>query len=70
MIDELGDPLIHLVRNAIDHGLESADALGNRPASRKREPLSSKRPIAETVCFISIRDDGAGISVERVSVNS
>ena len=37
MIDELGDPLVHLVRNAIDHGLEPANC-GCNAGNRQPEP--------------------------------
>ena len=47
MIDELGDPLIHLVRNSIDHGIESAE-LRAAAASPKRAPSAWKPPIAAT----------------------
>jgi two-component system chemotaxis sensor kinase CheA len=65
MIDELGDPLIHLVRNAVDHGLEPPD---------QRE--SAGKPRAGTVALaashrgnsvvITVGDDGRGIDCERV----
>jgi two-component system chemotaxis sensor kinase CheA len=65
MIDELGDPLIHLVRNAVDHGLEPPDV---------REALG--KPRAGTIALsashrgnsvvVSVVDDGRGIDCERV----
>ena len=65
MIDELGDPLIHLVRNAVDHGLE--------PPERRE---AAGKPRAGTVTLsashrgnsvvISVADDGRGIDCERV----
>ncbi len=43
MIDELGDPLVHLVRNAIDHGIESAEArAASRQAGLRRDPLGGR----------------------------
>jgi two-component system chemotaxis sensor kinase CheA len=65
ILDELGDPLVHLLRNAVDHGIES-------PAERRRR---GKRPEGEIVLAavrerasvaISIADDGRGIDRERV----
>ena len=65
ILDELGDPLVHLLRNAVDHGIES-------PAERRRH---GKRPEGEIVLAavrerasvaISIADDGRGIDRERV----
>jgi two-component system chemotaxis sensor kinase CheA len=65
MIDELGDPLVHLVRNSIDHGLESPDVR-----------LAQGKPEAGTILleashsgnniFIHVRDDGGGIDVARI----
>jgi len=65
ILDELGDPLVHLLRNAVDHGIES-------PAERRR---CRKRPEGEIVLAavrerasvaISIADDGRGIDREKV----
>jgi two-component system chemotaxis sensor kinase CheA len=65
ILDELGDPLVHLLRNAVDHGIES-------PAERRRR---GKRPEGEIVLAavrerasvaISIADDGRGIDREKV----
>jgi len=65
MIDALGDPLLHLVRNSIDHGIES-------PEIRR----DAKKPEAGTIVLeaahrgnnvlITVRDDGAGINVDRI----
>jgi two-component system chemotaxis sensor kinase CheA len=65
MIDELGDPLVHLVRNAIDHGIETAEirALAGKPEAGviRLEALHSGNNV-----LISIRDDGGGINVEKI----
>lgn len=65
MIDELGDPLVHLVRNAIDHGIESSDVrigIGKPETGVLRlEALHSGNSV-----FVKISDDGAGINVEKV----
>jgi two-component system chemotaxis sensor kinase CheA len=65
VIDEIGDPLVHLIRNALDHGIE-------RPAER----LAKGKPEEGTVTlrayhsgnhvFIELEDDGAGVNRERV----
>jgi two-component system chemotaxis sensor kinase CheA len=65
MIDELGDPMIHLVRNSIDHGIESP-----------QERQAHGKPQAGTILleashsgnnvFIHVRDDGRGIDVGRI----
>src|SRR5437773_2803149 len=65
ILDELGDPLLHLLRNAVDHGIES-------PAERRRR---GKQPEGEIVLAavrerasvaISVRDDGRGIDRQEV----
>lgn len=65
VIDEIGDPLVHLLRNAVDHGLEPAE-----------ERIKKRKPAAGTVMlrarhegnnvYIEVEDDGAGIDIEKV----
>ena len=65
VIDEIGDPLMHLLRNAADHGLESNE-----------ERVSKGKPEVGSIFLdayqdgnnvvIEVRDDGAGINVEKV----
>ncbi|MDU5111174.1 MAG: chemotaxis protein CheA [Clostridium sp.] len=65
VIDEIGEPLIHLLRNAADHGIESKE---ERIASGKN-PVGTIKLIAYqegTKALIKVVDDGAGINVERV----
>ena len=65
VIDEISDPLVHILRNAIDHGVESPE---DRIASGKDEigtvKLSARYEGNEIL--IVVEDDGAGISRERV----
>jgi two-component system chemotaxis sensor kinase CheA len=65
VIERLADPLIHLVRNSCDHGLEPAD---ERRAAGKPEAgkifLSARQQAGEVI--ITIKDDGRGIDKERV----
>ncbi len=61
----LADPLLHLVRNAIDHGLEAPDvrmAAGKTACGTLHLAI---RATADTV-QVSVRDDGAGIDAARV----
>lgn len=65
VIDEIGDPLIHLIRNSIDHGIESPE---DRMKAGKPEFGSvalRAYPDGNTV-VIEVEDDGAGINTERV----
>lgn len=65
VIERLADPLVHLVRNSIDHGLETPQ---DRLAAGKTEAgtvtLSARQAGGEVI--ISIKDDGRGINRERV----
>jgi two-component system chemotaxis sensor kinase CheA len=65
MLDEIGDPLVHLLRNALDHGIESPE---ERRAAGKPEKgtllLSAARERSRIV--IRVEEDGRGIQRERV----
>lgn len=63
MIEELSDPLIHLIRNAVDHGLESVE---DRRAMGKPEVATvhlSAQQVGDHI-LIQIKDDGRGIKPE------
>ncbi|KNZ70863.1 CheA signal transduction histidine kinase [Thermincola ferriacetica] len=65
VIDEIGDPLVHLLRNAVDHGIET-----------KEERIAADKPPVGRVILaarhegnhviIEVKDDGKGIDVEAV----
>jgi two-component system chemotaxis sensor kinase CheA len=65
ILDRLGDPLVHLVRNAVDHGLETPEqrALAGKPATGRI--LIDARRERDHV-RIAVIDDGRGIDLERV----
>ena len=65
MIDELGDPLVHLVRNAVDHGLEPPEA---REAAGKPRvgTVSLAASHRGNSVVITVSDDGRGIDREKV----
>ncbi|CAH2712923.1 Chemotaxis protein CheA [Neobacillus rhizosphaerae] len=65
VIDEIGDPLVHLLRNALDHGLESTE---ERLASKKPEEgkIFLKAYHGGNHVFIEVVDDGKGINREKV----
>ena len=65
MIDELGDPLVHLVRNSIDHGLEPPDVRVSRGKPETGTILLEASHSGNNVT-IRVRDDGGGIDVERI----
>jgi two-component system chemotaxis sensor kinase CheA len=69
VLDEIGDPVMHLLRNAIDHGIET-------PSERKK---SGKPPVAKLVLsaereraavVINVADDGRGIDAGKVLANA
>ena len=65
VVDEIGDPLMHLLRNSADHGLESAEVR----AKRGKPPVGSIYLDAYqdgNNVIIEVRDDGNGIDVEAV----
>jgi two-component system chemotaxis sensor kinase CheA len=65
VIDEIGDPLVHLLRNALDHGLETTE---ERLASNKPEEgrILLKAYHSGNHVFIEVGDDGKGINREKV----
>ncbi|WP_163101525.1 chemotaxis protein CheA [Peribacillus alkalitolerans] len=65
VIDEIGDPLVHLLRNAIDHGVEMPE---ERLKAGKNDEgtVILKAYHSGNHVFIEIEDDGSGISRERV----
>jgi len=66
MIDSLSDPLIHIIRNAIDHGLE-ADANERLSVGKKVEGTITLRAYHKSGSIvISVSDDGRGINKEKV----
>ncbi|PHM16956.1 MAG: chemotaxis protein CheA [Sulfuricurvum sp. PD_MW2] len=66
MIDSLSDPLIHIIRNAIDHGLE-ANAAERLSVGKKEEGNITLRAYHKSGSIvISVSDDGRGINKEKV----
>lgn len=65
VMEKIGDPLVHLVRNAIDHGLE---APAERVAAGKDEvgELSIRAYYQGGYIVIEVEDDGAGVDVQRL----
>lgn len=65
VIDEIGDPLVHLLRNAIDHGLEPAEE-----RTKKGKPpvgeVSLRAYHSGNHVLIEVSDDGAGIDRDKV----
>jgi two-component system, chemotaxis family, sensor kinase CheA len=65
IVDELAEPLVHLLRNAVDHGIEDSEA--RVAAGKKRSgriEVSARRERSSV--GIVVADDGAGVAADRV----
>jgi two-component system, chemotaxis family, sensor kinase CheA len=65
VIEEIGDPLLHLIRNALDHGIETPEkrlSVGKPAVARRR--LTARH--ADSFIMISLEDDGNGIDLDAV----
>ncbi|MDO6460901.1 chemotaxis protein CheA [Granulosicoccaceae sp. 1_MG-2023] len=65
VLEKIGDPLVHLVRNSLDHGIETPDV--------RREKGKPETGVLELCAYheggdiiIQVKDDGAGLSRERI----
>jgi chemotaxis protein histidine kinase CheA len=65
MIDKLGDPLVHMIRNSLDHGIE-------RPEERTKAGKPACGTLRLSACYdagsvlIELADDGGGIPLEKI----
>ncbi|MEK5231150.1 chemotaxis protein CheA [Lysinibacillus sp. FSL K6-0232] len=65
VIDEIGDPLVHLIRNSVDHGIENPTT--RRAKGKPEEGTVVLRAYhSGNYVFIEIEDDGAGINRDKV----
>ena len=65
VVDEIGDPLMHLLRNSADHGLESAEIRAQRGKPAVGSIFLDAYQDGNNV-VIEVRDDGNGIDIEAV----
>lgn len=65
MVELIGDPLVHLVRNSLDHGMEMPDARETAGKPRQGTIRLEAQQEGDQI-VISVLDDGAGIDPERV----
>ncbi len=65
VVEEIADPLMHMLRNSMDHGLEDADA-----RSRAGKPLQGRLMLSAYyeggTVVISVSDDGRGLNTEKL----
>ena len=69
VVDEIGDPLMHLLRNSADHGLESAEVRASRGKPEVGSIFLDAYQDGNNV-VIEVRDDGNGIDVEAVKAKA
>lgn len=65
VLDEIGDPIVHLLRNSVDHGIESPqDRCNHGKPERGRIKLYAEREREQI--RITVEDDGKGMNLERI----
>lgn len=65
IIEHISDPLMHLVRNAVDHGIEDGkERIDNGKTEKGKVTLSAKTEAGKV--WISVADDGAGLDREKI----
>ncbi len=69
VVDQIGDPLQHLLRNSADHGLENADVRAKRGKPEKGTICLNAFQEGNNV-IIEVSDDGNGIDTERVKAKA
>ncbi|MCL1860091.1 MAG: chemotaxis protein CheA [Proteobacteria bacterium] len=65
MIEDLSDPIIHLIRNAVDHGVESAEERRIAGKSEKADVRLEARQEGDHI-LILVADDGHGMNAEKL----
>lgn len=65
VIDEIGDPLVHLLRNSMDHGIETPEKR-KKLGKPEEGTIDLKAYHSGNHVYIEIKDDGAGINREKV----
>jgi two-component system chemotaxis sensor kinase CheA len=69
VIDEIGEPLLHLLRNAADHGIESSE----ERIAKGKNPIGTIKLIAYpegTKAIIKVEDDGKGLDVNKIKAKA
>ncbi|EIT85101.1 CheA signal transduction histidine kinase [Fictibacillus macauensis ZFHKF-1] len=66
VIDELGDSLVHLLRNSMDHGIELPH-IRQQQGKKEHGTISLKAYHSGNHVFIEIKDDGGGVRYDHVS---
>ena len=66
VLEAMKEPLIHLVRNAVDHGIEKPEARAQAGKPRRGRVAAAVQPLEGGRVEIRLEDDGRGIGLERV----
>ncbi|MFB4158296.1 chemotaxis protein CheW [Geomicrobium sp. JSM 1781026] len=69
IIDEIGDPLVHLLRNSIDHGIEHPETRREQ-GKREQGTIQLRAFHRGNSVYIEVSDDGAGINREKVKASA
>ncbi len=69
VVEQLGDPLVHLVRNAVDHGIEDAEARA-AAGKPKQGSISLEAFHRGDKIIIEVRDDGKGLDPEKLKAKA
>ena len=65
LVEEIGDPLVHLIRNSVDHGVEMPDVREEVGKPRKGN-IHLKASQDGNMIVITIQDDGKGLQIDRI----
>jgi two-component system chemotaxis sensor kinase CheA len=65
LVEALADPLVHLVRNSVDHGIEKPDVREERGKPRQGSVVLSASQEGDHI-LLTIKDDGAGMDAEKL----
>jgi len=69
VLDKIQDPLIHMLRNAVDHGIETPDEREKAGKSRKGNIILRASKLKDHV-LIEVSDDGRGLDAEKIRENA
>jgi two-component system chemotaxis sensor kinase CheA len=69
VVDEIGDPLTHLIRNALDHGIEMPEERAKAGKPRQGTVVLSANHEGNQI-VISIKDDGKGMDPDRIAAKA
>ncbi|RDB35855.1 MAG: hypothetical protein DCC88_08105 [Spirobacillus cienkowskii] len=69
LVEEIGDPLVHLIRNSVDHGVELPDDREKLGKTRKGN-IHLKASQDGNMIVITIQDDGKGLQVDKIKAKA